>query len=108
MHLLPGPHRNTALKQPGSRLETVEERIDTVWKTVEQSIDTADHKKWFTHVDVGGPIFRQRVGVGVGVQKIDRTAVIGQGVEPHVHDVVVAAWNGDAPFEIVSGQRQIS
>ncbi len=49
------------------------------------------------NLNVGGPIFLEGVTVGVA----ERGNVVGEGIEPHVHDLVRIARNRHAPVELL-------
>ena len=45
--------------------------------------------------------------LAVGIGKADRGDVIGQRVDPHIHDVLVAAGHADAPVEGGARDREV-
>ena len=56
-------------------------------------------------VQVGGPVLGEQFVVGVGVAEAGD--VVGEGVDPHVHDVLVVAGYGYAPVEGGAGDGQV-
>ena len=58
------------------------------------------------HVQVGRPVAGEHRRVGVG--KAHPGQVVGQGVDPHVHDVVGVIGDGHAPVERGPRDRQIA
>ena len=57
------------------------------------------------HVQIGRPVFLEFLAVGIG--KADGGDVIGQRIDPDIHDVLGIAGHLDAPVEGGARQRQI-
>ena len=57
------------------------------------------------HVQVGRP--EGRVFTAIGFRKTDAGDVVGQGVQPHVHDVIFVARHRHPPFEGGAGNREV-
>ena len=57
------------------------------------------------HVQVGGPVALEHRGVGV--READTGQVVGQGVDPDVHDVLGMVGNRHAPVERGARDRQV-
>ena len=57
------------------------------------------------HVQIGRPVALELRAVGVG--KAGRGDVVGQRVDPHIHDVLGIAGHADAPVERGARDRQI-
>ena len=57
------------------------------------------------HVQVGRPVFAEFLAVGIGIA--DGGDVIGQRIDPHIHDVLGIARHRDAPVEGRARDRQI-
>ena len=56
------------------------------------------------HVDVGGPPLGE---LAVILQVADACEVVGQRVDPDVHDVLLVEGNGNAPIERGAGDAQL-
>ena len=56
-------------------------------------------------VQVGGPVLGEQFVVGVGVAEAGE--VVGEGVDPHVHDVLVVAGYRHTPVEGGAGDGQV-
>ena len=56
-------------------------------------------------VQVGGPVLGEQLVLGVGVAEAGQ--VVGESVDPHVHDVLVVAGYGYAPVEGGAGDGQV-